>query len=60
MPREDLVNNEGITRKWVNEFTSSVDKINDFYLLQVSTIVNQMEGLKQQIKRVQVILGRKV
>lgn len=57
LANEQLSDEETVIKQWIHEYTANVDKINEFYLSQLSIIINRIDELKSEIKKTQVNLS---
>lgn len=55
MPTADLTDDETMIKEWTKEYMKEVNKVNDFYLGHVTEVMNRIEELKLQVKRVKVM-----
>eukprot|EP01022_Parablepharisma_sp_SALTPOND_P004520 TRINITY_DN120435_c3_g1_i1.p1 TRINITY_DN120435_c3_g1~~TRINITY_DN120435_c3_g1_i1.p1 ORF type:complete len:700 (+),score=58.28 TRINITY_DN120435_c3_g1_i1:6770-8869(+) len=53
---EQLSDEEIVIKHWIHEYTANVDKVNDFYLSQLDTIMTRIDELKGEIKKATVTL----
>ncbi len=48
---EHLSDEEIVIKQWIHEYTANVDKVNDFYLSQIASIMNRIDELKSEIRK---------
>ena len=48
---EQLSDEEIVIKQWIHEYTANVDKVNDFYLSQLSNLMTRIDELKAEIHK---------
>ncbi len=49
-----LADEEMVIKQWIHEYTASVDKVNEFYTMQLESLMARIEELKAAIKNREV------